>query len=183
MFGTFIHSLENLATLIPLSLFVFIGSFLEEIVAPIPSPLIMSSAGTIIQVQERSLIYILYIALIGAIGKTIASVLLYFFSDKIEDFLVKWFGSYFQITSKDTEGFGKYLHQRHRDGLVLFVLRAIPFFPQWTNLDCLWRDQAPSSHLYLGNNTWYGRQKFDLHLCHHLGVGLLGSFPVGLSNS
>lgn len=129
MFDTFIKTLENLSAIIPLPWFVFIGSFLEEIIAPIPSPLVMTSAGTLIQSRGQAFLYILFIALVGAIGKTIASVILYFFSDKLEDFLVNKFGKFLQISHKDTERIGKHFNQTKRDDILLFILRAIPLFP------------------------------------------------------
>lgn len=129
MFDQLIQLLENLSLVIPLPLFAFIGSFLEEIIAPIPSPLVMTSAGSIIQSRGHNLLYILFIAIIGSIGKTIASVILYFSSDKIEDFLVNHFGSYLKISHQDTEGIGKHFNQTRRDDLILFILRAIPLFP------------------------------------------------------
>lgn len=124
-----IQWIENLSKLIPLPYFVFIGSFLEEIIAPIPSPLVMSSAGTIIHAQQQTLVYILWIAIIGSVGKTIASVIWYFFSDKVEDFLVNKFGKKLKISHQDTEGIGRHFNNTKRDDIILFFLRAIPLFP------------------------------------------------------
>lgn len=124
-----IQWIENLSRIVPLPYFVFIGSFLEEIIAPIPSPLVMSSAGTIIHAQQQTMLYILYIAIVGSIGKTIASLIWYFFSDKVEDFLVEKFGKKFKISHQDTEGIGKHFKNTKRDGVILVFLRAIPLFP------------------------------------------------------
>jgi len=129
MIESLIQWIENLSQLIPLPLFVVLGSFLEEIIAPIPSPLVMTSAGTIIQSRGQSLFYILFIAIIAALSKTVASVLWYVFSDKAEDFLVSKFGNMLKISHKDIEGIGKHFNNTRRDDVLLFVLRAIPLFP------------------------------------------------------
>lgn len=129
MLESFVLWLESLSKIIPLPLFVVLGSFLEEIVAPIPSPLVMTSAGTIIQANGQNLVYVLYIAVIAAVTKTLASLILYFFSDKAEDFFVNKFGSALKISRKEIENIGKHFNNTRRDGLLLFVLRAVPLFP------------------------------------------------------
>ena len=47
MFEWLIAWLETLAQNVDPALFVFIGSFVEEIVAPIPSPLIMATTAAL----------------------------------------------------------------------------------------------------------------------------------------
>lgn len=129
MLATLIASFEHLALTIPLPWFVAIGSFLEELIAPIPSPLIMTSAGTILLTQGMSLPSVIFIAMVGAATKTAASLIYYYFGDKAEDVLVGRFGTYLKISHADTEGIGKYFNNSRRDDVVLFVLRAIPLFP------------------------------------------------------
>lgn len=129
MLETFLIWLDHLSTILPLPLFVLIGSFLEEIVAPIPSPLIMSTAGTLIKTHGHELWYILYIAAIGAFTKTIASLVLYYVSDKAEDMITSRKGKWLGISPGEIENIGKYFNDTKRDGVLLFILRAIPAFP------------------------------------------------------
>ncbi len=114
----------------PLELFVFCGSFLEEVVSPIPSALIMGVAGSLALVQGDPIWYLLLLAGIGNLGKTIGASLYYLLGDKLEDVLMpraeKWFG----ITHQDIEHIGKRFVGHHwKDGGALFVLRLLPPFP------------------------------------------------------
>ncbi len=129
MIESLIQWIENLSGLIPLPLFVIVGSFLEEIVAPIPSPLVMTSAGTMIQVSGQGFFYAVFIAALASTVKTLASLVLYIFSDKVEDFFINKFGKILKISHKDTEGIGKHFNNTRRDDILLFILRAVPLFP------------------------------------------------------
>lgn len=130
----FFHSLEQLvkyyAFHMPLEAFVFVGSFLEEVVSPIPSALIMGIAGSIALMQGDTLWYLLLLAAVGNLGKTLGAWFYYFLGDKLEDLLIpqatKWFG----IKHEDLENIGKRFVGRHwKDGGVLFLLRILPPFP------------------------------------------------------
>lgn len=121
--------LENLAQQIPLTWFAFIGSFIEELIAPIPSPLVMTSSGSIAASQSWTIVGLLAVAVIGAFGKTIASYFIYVISDKGEDFVVKNLGKYIGVSHKEIEQLGSYLNKGWRDDIVLFLLRAVPIMP------------------------------------------------------
>lgn len=124
--STFITYLENLATKVPLELFTVVGSFVEEIIAPIPSPLVMTLAGSITKAQGNTLIYIFFIAIIGAISKTVGSWIIYFVSDKAEDIVIKNFGRFFGVTHDEVEKIGKYFSGTKRDFFTITFLRALP---------------------------------------------------------
>ncbi len=118
------------ATEVPLEWFVFIGSFFEEIISPIPPLLIMGTAGSLALIDGRSLGYLFLLALIGNLGKTLGAWVYYVVGDKLEDILMKPLVKYFGVKHTDIESIGKRFTGHHwKDGGVLFVLRAIPFFP------------------------------------------------------
>lgn len=127
--GHLIQILENLAAQIPLPIFIIFGSLIEEIIAPIPSPLVMTLAGSIVRSQGLPQASIIIWAIIGAAAKTLGSWILYFLTDKIEDFVLSKFGRIVGITHRDIEGFGKYLNRGWRDNIILFLLRAVPIVP------------------------------------------------------
>ena len=52
------HIVLDYADQVPVELFSFIGSFIEEVIAPIPSPIVMIVTGTIAQAQEKPLHFI-----------------------------------------------------------------------------------------------------------------------------
>ncbi|MBP9728082.1 MAG: VTT domain-containing protein [Candidatus Moranbacteria bacterium] len=130
----FLASIEQLvkyyALHAPLEVFVFVGSFLEEVVSPIPSALIMGTAGSLALMQGDPLWYLVLLALIGNIGKTLGAWLYYYIGDKLEDIFMpratRWFG----VRHEDLQNIGKRFVGHHwKDGGVLFLLRVLPPFP------------------------------------------------------
>lgn len=129
-FSNLEHFVRYAALHLPLEGFVFIGSFLEEVISPIPSALIMGVAGSVALMRDEALWYLLLLALVGNIGKTLGAWIYYFLGDKLEDLFIpkatKWFG----IRHEDLENIGKRFVGHHwKDGGVLFLLRIFPPFP------------------------------------------------------
>jgi membrane protein DedA with SNARE-associated domain len=129
VFSTFTHQLEAIAQTVPLPWFIFLGAFIEEVIAPIPSPFVMTLGGSIAASQSAPVQYLFVLAAIGAFGKTIGSWLIYLISDKAEDVIIEKFGRILGVSHKEVEGIGKLLNQGVRDDVVLFLLRAIPIMP------------------------------------------------------
>jgi membrane protein DedA with SNARE-associated domain len=124
------HFVMTFATTLPLPLFVFVGSFLEEVISPIPAALIMGTAGSLALVDGRTLGYLVLLALVGNIGKTLGAWLYYFLGDKLEDILIKPITKYFGVNHQDIQNIGKRFTGHHwKDGGLLFFLRLLPPFP------------------------------------------------------
>lgn len=121
--------LVSLALKIPLGLFVIVGSLLEEIVAPIPSPLVMMTAGTIAQAQHRGFGYVILIGLIAAASKTFGCWIFYFFADRAEDFITSHFGKLMGLSHKEIEKVGELFSGSAKDEVILAAIRAIPIMP------------------------------------------------------
>ena len=121
--------LEKLAQYVPLEIFTIIGTFLEEVIAPIPSPFVLTTAGTITKAQNNPLSYILFIAVLASLSKTFGGWLLYKITDKLEDVFTSKFGRLIGITQGDVERIGKFFNGTKKDWLVLFILRSLPIFP------------------------------------------------------
>lgn len=121
--------LEKLAQYVPLEVFTVVGTFLEEVIAPIPSPFVLTTAGTITKAQNNPLSYILFIAILASASKTFGGWLLYKITDKMEDVFTSKFGRLIGITSGDVERIGKFFNGTKKDWLVLFTLRSVPIFP------------------------------------------------------
>lgn len=129
MFGRFEEILIGLTDTLSLPAFALIGSFVEEIIAPIPSPVVMLVLGSLVEVGGGSYVDLIPLALIGALGKTLGASFVYFVADKAEDFVMGRFGKYFGVTHADVERFGRRLGNDVRDYLLLTLLRALPFVP------------------------------------------------------
>lgn len=121
--------IEKLANQIPVELFVFIGSLLEEVIAPIPSPAVMTTSGTLLSTQGYPISYILVLAILSSIGKTIGSLLFYKLSDKAEDIVLGKFGKFIGLSHKSVEHLGKHFNGSHKDFFILLALRAFPIVP------------------------------------------------------
>ncbi|MDO8741725.1 MAG: VTT domain-containing protein [Candidatus Roizmanbacteria bacterium] len=114
---------------IPLELIVFFGSIIEEIIPPLPSPLLLIITKIATYNQKFSVPYILLLTSIAVFGKTIGSLFLYFLGDKTEDLIIGRFGKLFKISGKDIENIGKRFTGSWKDFIVLIFLRAIPIIP------------------------------------------------------
>jgi membrane protein DedA with SNARE-associated domain len=115
---------------VPLELFVFVGALLEEIIAPIPSMLVMTTAGLLSHAEGHTVFFLFWLVFIGNLGKILGSLGWYVVGDKIEDVVVGRFGRFFGLTHEDIERVGKkFTGKVWQDGALIFLLRAIPFFP------------------------------------------------------
>lgn len=121
--------LETIAAKTPLELFSLLGAFIEELIAPIPSPFVMTLAGSITKAHAKPLVYLLVVAAIGAFGKTLAGWILYFITDKAEDLVLTKFGKFFGVTHESVEKIGKYFSGGKKDAIALAILRSVPIMP------------------------------------------------------
>lgn len=124
-----IHFLEQLAEEVPVEIFAFVGSFIEELVAPIPSPVVMTLAGTMVASQGSPFWYLFVVAVIAAIGKTLAAIILYFVADKTEDVILSRVGRYIGVTHKQVAHIGDRFHDTPKDYVTLLLIRSTPIIP------------------------------------------------------
>lgn len=124
-----IQMLHQLAGVVPLPIFTVVAAFVEEVIAPIPSPLVMTLAGSLAASAGEPVTFLLWLALIGGISKTVGSWVVYLLADVGEDIVLGRFGKYLGISHAEVEAFGSHLNKGRRDGLVIFLLRAIPIIP------------------------------------------------------
>lgn len=129
MFNSVITWLESIAQSTPLPMFALLGGIVEEILAPLPSPLVSALAGSILAAQESSIPYILWICALLTVSKALGGWLFYVIGDKFEDIVVPRFGKYLGVSHEDLEKFGKYFTGTWRDGIILLIIRAIPVMP------------------------------------------------------
>ena len=104
-------------------------TILEEIIAPIPSPLVMTLGGSLAASLHKNIPYLFLLALTGTAGKTIGSYVIYIIADKFEDILSTKVGKWIGITHAQIEDIGARLGKGWKDSVVIFALRAIPIMP------------------------------------------------------
>lgn len=129
MFSALEQLLISYVSVFPLEVFAFVASFIEEVIAPIPSPTVMVITGTFAAIQGRLLLGLVPLILFATVGKTIGAVIVYYIADKGEDIILKKFGRFLGISHEEVESFGKKLTGGMRDYAVLTFLRALPIMP------------------------------------------------------
>jgi membrane protein DedA with SNARE-associated domain len=129
LFTPIIEYLHTFSQTVPLPIFVSVGAAIEEIIAPIPSPLVMTLAGSLSAAAGSHWLTLIYLAVIGSLAKTVASYVVYVVSDKAEDLVLGKFGKFLGVTHKEVEKLGSQLSGGWRDDLVMLALRAIPIIP------------------------------------------------------
>lgn len=129
MFDFFIDTLHRWSELLPLPWFVFSGAFIEELIAPIPSPLVMTLGGSLAEAQGQHVIYLVFLAFVGAIGKSIGGYFIYLIANKFEHIVTGRFGKYIGISDKQMTALSKKLGKGWKDNVALFLLRAAPIMP------------------------------------------------------
>ncbi|KUK74454.1 DedA family protein [Methanobacterium sp. 42_16] len=133
MFAEIILYLENILFVYgPLG--VFIASIIEEVIAPIPSTLVIMGTsfivlkGAVISIDAFLKLF-LNIVLPASLGVTIGSLFVYgiaYFAGK--PFLERW-GKYLGVSWEDIEKTEKKFQKSRSDELVLFLVRAVPIIP------------------------------------------------------
>jgi len=129
MFESLIGYVGQLSESVPLIPFAFLGGLIEEIVAPVPSPLVMVTVGSLIHSQEKGWLMLMLVSFLAAIGKTFGSWLIYFVSDKAEDVVTTRLGKWLSVSHGDLEEIGEYFDRSWKDDVLLVFLRAIPLIP------------------------------------------------------
>ena len=114
---------------IPLEFIIFTGSIIEEIFPPLPSPLIVIITKMSTSPNSYSLLYLSFIAIIAAVGKTLGALFLYVLGDKGEDIIIRRFGGLLGVSHISLEKMGKRFSRGWKDNLLLFFLRALPIIP------------------------------------------------------
>lgn len=121
--------LLSLAEHMPLVQFTFFGSFIEEVIAPIPSPIVLTLSGAMAAARQWPWSSLLLLALVGATGKTIGAIVLYVVADRGEDIVLGRFGKFLGLSHNTVERVGATLQRGGKDIWVLLVLRATPVMP------------------------------------------------------
>ncbi|HSO25346.1 MAG TPA: VTT domain-containing protein [Methanobacteriaceae archaeon] len=113
---------------------VFVGSLLEEIIAPIPSAIVVMGSSFFIMGTDplnlASFIKLfLNVSIPASLGLTIGSLFLYAIGYYLgKPFIVKW-GKYLGLSWEDVEKTQKKFAESKSDDIILFILRAIPLIP------------------------------------------------------
>lgn len=126
----FLQYLNAFAETVSLPVFMAVGAIVEEIIAIIPSPFVPLTAGSLALAQHKTIYYLIFLGIIGALAKTFASLFTYWVADKLEDVITKGkFSKFLGLESNDIERYGKMFSEGAKDEVILIILRALPFVP------------------------------------------------------
>lgn len=113
---------------------VFFASIVEEVIAPIPSSLVIMGAGFSfmgsVPVDFSSILSLFAIVILPAsFGVTIGSLFIYALAYFAGKPFLKKYGKYFGISWDSVEKTQTKFVRKHADSFVLFGLRAVPIVP------------------------------------------------------
>jgi membrane protein DedA with SNARE-associated domain len=115
---------------------VIVAGLLEQIIVPIPSPIVPMAAGFLFVPQNLTGLLVILksvfikAALPFAIGSTIGSTMVYLASWYGGKWLINKFSNWLEITWEDVEAVRKKYFKGHvYDEIVIFLSRAIPVVP------------------------------------------------------
>lgn len=130
MMETITDFLKNLAEQLPLTVFAFIGSIIDEVIAIVPSPFVPLTVGSLALTRGHGFWSIFLFALTGTIGKTLATLITYWVSDKAEDYLThSRLGKILGVDENEIEKYGKFFNGTSKDEVIMVILRTLPFIP------------------------------------------------------
>ncbi len=121
--------LRVLSVSVPLPVFVLVGSFVEEVVSPIPSALVMGLAGSASAANHHPIPYLFLLSFVGNFGKVLGAWVYYVVGDRLEHVAVRRFGKYFGVRQGQIEAIGRKFTGSWKDSLLLFSMRLLPFVP------------------------------------------------------
>lgn len=127
-----IHFLE--ASILPWgAVGVFVASVIEEVIAPIPSALIMTMSGFLFiegPVSFQNILALVFkVALPAALGVTLGSYVVYFAARYGGKLLIEKWGKYFGLYWSDIEKLQAKLSGTRRDEWVIGSARVLPVVP------------------------------------------------------
>ncbi len=160
---------------------VFLASILEEIVAPIPSTLVVFSSAVLLthglQGWDGIMVILFKIMLPASAGITIGSLFPYFLARIGEKIAVEKFGKYLGLRWSTIETMQKRVDKASSVEIAIFVTRAIPGLPSlavsvfcglarvpfkkyvlWSFLGCLPRN------FLIGLAGWWGGRKYGVFM-------------------
>ena len=129
MLGDLEEKILSLINILPLEIFVFITSFIEEVFAPIPSMAVLLTTGSFASIQNYTLLELMPLALIATLGKTIGAIIVYYLSGKFGEIIITKFGGVFDVSHEKIKSFGSKITGTTKDYFLLITLRALPIIP------------------------------------------------------
>ncbi len=132
MVETLVHFLQT--NILPFGVIgVFLASVIEEVIAPIPSALVMTMSGFLFvsgPISFSSILALIFkVALPAALGVTLGSYVIYFAARWGGKYIIEKWGKYLGLYWSDVEKLKSKLNGTKRDEWLIGIARIIPFVP------------------------------------------------------
>jgi membrane protein DedA with SNARE-associated domain len=111
---------------------VVLGVAVETVVVPIPSPVILMAAGFILITAEsfsQALLQALSMSVVAGVAQTVGSYIVYGLAFYGGRPLIERYERWHGVSWSEVEDFRKGFERGGKEGLTLFLLRAIPVVP------------------------------------------------------
>jgi len=112
---------------------VFVASVIEEVMAPIPSALVMTMSGFIFvtgPVSIKAILALIFkVATPAALGVTVGSYFIYFIARYGGKFTIEKWGKYIGLYSSDIEKLQNKLSGTRKDEILIGSARILPIVP------------------------------------------------------
>lgn len=122
-------SLISLQQVLPLPIFVIVGSVIEELISPIPATLILGVAGSVVAFQGTGIIYLTILVVLATFGKTLAAWATYWAGRLLGRIVVKKWGYILGINLDHLEAASHEMKHHKNAWKWLFIARALPLAP------------------------------------------------------
>ncbi len=129
MFSSLEAMLLKSVETVSLEYFVFVASFIEEVIAPVPSSSVLLATGSLAVVQGRELFGLIPLVLLAALGKTIGAIGVYYISRALGQVMITRYGRWFGVDEGKVVNFSERLKNTNQAFWSLLFLRALPIMP------------------------------------------------------
>ena len=133
MFGFSLQSISDsliaMQQVLPLPVFVIIGSVIEELISPIPATLILGVAGSVVAFQGTGIIYLTILTVLATAGKTLAAWATYWAGRLLGRLVVKKWGYILGISLEHLETASHEMKHHKNAWKWIFAMRALPIAP------------------------------------------------------
>lgn len=113
---------------------VFLGSIIEEVIAPIPSTLVIMGTSFVVLkgaviAPDTVITLFLSVVLPASLGVTLGSLVIYALAYYLGKELIDRWGRYLGVSWKNIEKAQEKFEESRNDEILLFIVRALPIIP------------------------------------------------------
>lgn len=129
MIDSIVAWLQQMSYSVSLPTYALVGGLLEELIAPIPSPLVNTLAGSIAASKGLGYLSLLWICVLSSAAKSVGAWPFFIIPKKLEKYAVSHFGKYLGVRQADVDALVSRFRGTWKDMVLVTFLRSIPVMP------------------------------------------------------